>query len=133
VGEALLIPTRLYARPVRAVLGHYRVKQVVHGIAHITGGGLVENLARIVPETAQVVLDRGSWPVPAVFPWVQSLGGIAAAEMDRVFNMGIGMVLVVSPHYADSIQKQLADLGHHASRIGRVTSAAAAAERVVLH
>jgi phosphoribosylformylglycinamidine cyclo-ligase len=133
VGEALLIPTRLYARPVRAVLGHYRVKQVVHGIAHITGGGLVENLARIVPETVQVVLDRGSWPVPAVFPWVQSLGGIAAAEMDRVFNMGIGMVLVVSPHYADSIQKQLADLGHDASRIGRVTSAAASAERVVLH
>jgi len=132
VGEALLTPTRLYARPVKAVLGHYRVKQVVHGIAHITGGGLVENLARIVPEAVQVVLERGSWHVPPVFPWVQSLGGIAADEMDRVFNMGIGMVLVVSPHFADSIQKQLADLGHENFRIGTVAAAAADAERVVL-
>jgi phosphoribosylformylglycinamidine cyclo-ligase len=132
VGEALLTPTRLYARPVKAVLGHYRVKQVVHGIAHITGGGLVENLARIVPDTVQVVLERGSWHVPAVFPWVQALGGIATDEMERVFNMGIGMALVVSPHFADSIQKQLADLGHESFRIGRVAAARADAERVVL-
>ena len=132
VGEILLTPTRLYARPVREVLGHYRVKQVVHGIAHITGGGLVENLARIVPANVQVVLDRGSWTVPPVFPWVQSLGNIAADEMDRVFNMGVGMVLVVSPHFAASIQKQLADLGHENWRIGSVRAAAAGEERVVL-
>jgi phosphoribosylformylglycinamidine cyclo-ligase len=132
VGAALLTPTRLYAKPVKAVLGRYRVKQVVHGIAHITGGGLVENLARIVPGTVQVVLDRGSWTVPPVFPWVQSLGGIATDEMERVFNMGIGMVLVVSPHFADSIQKQLADLGHDSYRIGSVAAAAATSERVVL-
>ena len=133
VGEALLTPTRLYAKPVKAVLGHYRVKQVVHGIAHITGGGLVENLARIVPETVQVMLERGSWSVPPVFPWVQSLGGIAADEMERVFNMGIGMVLVVSPHFADSIQKQLADLGHESFRLGSVKASTPDAERVVLH
>ena len=132
VGAALLTPTRLYAKPVKAVLGRYRVKQVVHGIAHITGGGLVENLARIVPDTVQVVLDRGSWAVPPVFPWVQLLGGIATDEMDRVFNMGIGMVLVVSPFFADSIQKQLADLGHDSYRIGSVTAAAATSERVLL-
>ena len=132
VGEALLAPTRLYARPIKAVLAHYRVKQVVHGIAHITGGGLVENLGRIVPDTVQVVLERGSWHVPAVFPWVQTLGGIAADEMERVFNMGIGMVLVVSPHVADGIQKQLADLGHESYRIGAVHAATAGAERVVL-
>jgi phosphoribosylformylglycinamidine cyclo-ligase len=132
VGEILLEPTRLYARPVKAVLRHYRVKQVVHGIAHITGGGLVENLARIVPPGVQVVLDRGSWTVPAVFPWVQGLGGIAADEMERVFNMGIGMVLVVSPHFADSIQKQLTDLGHESFRIGTVQVAAPEHERVVL-
>ncbi len=132
VGAALLTPTRLYAKPVKAVLGHYRVKQVVHGIAHITGGGLVENLARIVPDRVQVVLDRGSWAVPPVFPWVQSLGGITADEMDRVFNMGIGMVLVVSPFFTDSIQKQLADLGHESYRIGSVTAAAVTSERVVL-
>jgi phosphoribosylformylglycinamidine cyclo-ligase len=132
VGEILLAPTRLYARPVKAVLGHYRVKHVVHGIAHITGGGLVENLARIVPPTVQIVLDRGSWYVPAVFPWIQNLGGIAGDEMDRVFNMGVGMVLVVSPHFADSIQAQLTDLGFQNSRIGTARGAEASAERVVL-
>jgi len=132
VGEILLTPTRLYARPVKAVLAHYRIKQVVHGIAHITGGGLVENLARIVPERVQVRLDRGSWYVPPVFGWVQGLGGIAADEMDRVFNMGVGMVLVVSPHFAESIQKQLADLGHDAWRIGEVREATPGDDRVVL-
>ena len=132
VNELLLEPTRLYARPVKAVLRHYRVKQVVHGIAHITGGGLVENLARIVPHHVQVRLERGSWPVPGVFPWVQKLGGIATDEMERVFNMGVGMVLVVSPHFADSIQKQLTDLGHDSHVIGTVHAATPDEERVVL-
>ena len=132
VGELLLTPTRLYARPVKKVLGRYRVKHVVHGIAHITGGGLVENLARIVPPHVQILLDRGSWPVPPVFPWVQGLGSIAADEMERVFNMGIGMVLVVSPHFAGSIRSQLADLGHDTFPIGTVAAATAADERVVL-
>ena len=132
VAEALLAPTRLYARPVKAVLGHYRVKHVVHGIAHITGGGLAENLARIVPDGVQVVIERGSWDVPAVFPWIQALGDVAGDEMERVFNMGIGMVLVVSPHFADSIRHQLADLGHVAWPIGTVRPAVAADERVVL-
>jgi phosphoribosylformylglycinamidine cyclo-ligase len=132
VAEILLEPTRLYARPVKAVLRHYRVKQVVHGIAHITGGGLVENLARIVPPTVQVALERGSWTVPAVFPWVQELGSVATDEMERVFNMGVGMVLVVSPHFAESIQGQLSDLGVQNWRIGTVRAAAATDERVVL-
>jgi phosphoribosylformylglycinamidine cyclo-ligase len=132
VGEILLAPTRLYARPVKAVLGNYRVKQVVHGIAHITGGGLAENLGRIVPDHVQVVVDRGSWHVPPVFPWVQGLGSVAADEMDRVFNMGIGMVLVVSPHFADSIQKQLADTGCESWRIGTVRAATPTDERVAL-
>ena len=132
VNNLLLEPTRLYARPVKAVLRHYRVKQVVHGIAHITGGGLVENLARIVPDHVQIQLERGSWQVPGVFPWVQKLGGIDPAEMDRVFNMGVGMVLVVSPHFADSIQRQLADLGSENWKIGTVTAATADQDRVVL-
>jgi phosphoribosylformylglycinamidine cyclo-ligase len=132
VGEILLTPTRLYAKPVKKILGRYRVKQVVHGIAHITGGGLVENLARIVPAEAQILLDRGSWPVPPVFPWVQGLGGIATDEMERVFNMGIGMVLVVAAHFADSIQAQLADIGHDSFRIGQVAASAAAEPRVLL-
>ncbi len=132
VSDLLLEPTRLYARAVRSVLRHYRVKQVVHGIAHITGGGLAENLGRIVPETIQISIDRASWEVPPIFDWVQRLGQIEAAEMDRVFNMGLGMVLVVSPHFADSIQHQLADLGMTAWRIGEATAAEPTAPRVVI-
>jgi phosphoribosylformylglycinamidine cyclo-ligase len=132
VGEVLLEPTRLYARAVKSVLGHDRVKHVVHGIAHITGGGLAENLARIVPDSVQVEIARGSWEVPAVFPWIQALGDVAADEMDRVFNMGIGMVLVVAPHFADSIRHQLAGLGHANWAIGTVRAATAAEARVVV-
>ena len=132
VAEAILEPTRLYARPVQRVLRAYRVKQPVHGIAHITGGGLEENLSRIVPDSVQVVLDRGSWKVPAVFPWVQALGGIDDAEMERVFNMGVGMVLVVSPHFADSITARLVDAGIETTRIGEVRAARADEARVVL-
>jgi len=120
VGEAMLRPTRIYVRPVRSVLKYYTVKNVVHGIAHITGGGLVENFHRIVPEGVHVVLQRGSWPVPPVFSWLQRLGEIEQAEMERVFNMGIGMVLVVSPYYAESIRHQLARLGVESWLIGRV-------------
>ncbi|MEI6255165.1 MAG: phosphoribosylformylglycinamidine cyclo-ligase [Planctomycetota bacterium] len=133
VTDLLLEPTRLYARPVKAVLRHYRLKQVVHGIAHITGGGLVENLTRIVPDQVQIQLDRGSWNLPGVFPWVQRLGGIDTGEMERVFNMGVGMVFVVSAHFAHSIQSQLADLGFTNSKIGTVRAATAAEERVVLN
>jgi phosphoribosylformylglycinamidine cyclo-ligase len=132
VTQLLLEPTRLYAKPVKAVLRHYRVKQVVHGIAHITGGGLVENLARIVPHEVQIRLERGAWTTPGVFPWVQNLGNIATEEMERVFNMGVGLVLVVSPHFADSIQKQLADFGHDSWKIGNVHAAQATDKRVVL-
>ena len=132
VAEILLEPTRLYARPVRAVLDRHAATRAVHGIAHITGGGLAENLGRIVPPTVQVEIDRGSWRVPAVFPWVQGLGGIAADEMDRVFNMGVGMVLVVAPQVADDVRRELAELGHDAWAIGRVRAAAADEDRVVL-
>jgi len=120
VGEALLKPTRIYVRPGRKVLNHYRVKNVVHGIAHITGGGLLENFVRIVPEGIRVVIDRGSWSIPAVFPWLQRLGQIEQSEMDHVFNNGIGLVLVVSPYYAESIRHQLADNGVESWVIGRV-------------
>ncbi|MCE9547417.1 MAG: phosphoribosylformylglycinamidine cyclo-ligase [Planctomycetia bacterium] len=111
VGQALITPTRIYAKAVRAIMRHYTVKSVVHGIAHITGGGLVENLARIVPAGVRLKLDRSAWQVPPIFSWLQRLGEIDGAEMDRVFNMGIGLVLVVSPFYAESIRHQLDDLG----------------------
>jgi phosphoribosylformylglycinamidine cyclo-ligase len=118
VGQALLVPTRIYVRSVRQVLNHYRVKNVVHGIAHITGGGLCENLARIVPQGVQIVVDRGSWPVPPVFTWLQRLGEVEQTEMDQVFNLGVGLVLVVSPHFAESIRRQLARSGIQNWQIG---------------
>jgi phosphoribosylformylglycinamidine cyclo-ligase len=107
VGEALLRPTRIYVRPVLQVLRHYERKHVVHGMAHITGGGLVDNIPRILPKKCQVVLRRKSWPVPPLFTWLKALGDIDQAEMDRVFNQGIGYVMIVAPYYADSVRQQL--------------------------
>jgi len=120
VRELLLEPTRIYARPIRAVLNHYPVKSVVHGIAHITGGGLLENLSRILPPTVTAEIKRDSWTIPPVFPWLQQLGKIDESEMYRVFNMGIGLVLVVSEYYTKSIQQQLATSGLESWVIGRI-------------
>ena len=111
VGDILLQPTRIYARPVRHVLNHYRVKNVVHGVAHITGGGLLENLGRILPAGLQLQLQPGSWEVPPVFPWLQQLGEIPDDEMNRVFNMGLGLVMIVSPYYTKSIQQMFQKFG----------------------
>jgi phosphoribosylformylglycinamidine cyclo-ligase len=120
VGEALLTPTRIYAQPLRRVLGYYKVKSVVHGIAHITGGGLRENLQRIVPTHLQAEIDDQAWPAPPVFSWLQSLGEIEDAEMARVFNMGIGLVLVVSSYYAEQIQRLLGASGLESWQIGTI-------------
>jgi phosphoribosylformylglycinamidine cyclo-ligase len=110
VGQELLEPTRIYVRPVKNVLQHYPVKKrVVRGLAHITGGGLVDNVPRVLPPGRRVFLKRGSWPVPPVFGWLQRLDDIEQAEMDRVFNQGVGFVMIVSAYYAESIQRQLAE------------------------
>ncbi len=101
------------------MLNKYKVKHVVHGIAHITGGGLHENLSRILPEGVRVTIDRGSWAAGPVFGWLQRLGEVDDDEMYRVFNMGIGLVLVVAPFYAESIRHQLADCGLETWTIGR--------------
>ena len=120
VGEALLTPTRIYARPVRRILSHYKVKNVVHGIAHITGGGLHGNLERIIPPGCRAVIDRRSWKIPPVMQWVQALGGIDDDEMDRVFNMGLGLVLVFNPHYENTIRRMFDDFGVESWKIGDI-------------
>jgi phosphoribosylformylglycinamidine cyclo-ligase len=122
IGEVMLRPTTIYTRAVRNVLAHYKVKSVVHGIAHITGGGLFENLARVLPEGIGVTIDRGSWTVPPVFPWLQELGDVDDEEMQSVFNMGVGLVMIVSPYYAESIQQQLAKTGLASWIIGRAVA-----------
>lgn len=120
VGEALLEPTRIYARPLRQILGHYKVKSVVHGIAHITGGGVRDNLERILPDGCQAVLRKESWPTPPVFTWLARLGEVEPTEMERVFNMGLGLILVVSPFYAESIRAQLLQNGLESFSIGQI-------------
>ncbi len=121
VGNALMTPTRIYARAVRRILAHYKIKNVVHGIAHITGGGLRENLARILPADLNAVIDQQAWAVPPIFRWLQKLGDVEEAEMHRVFNMGIGMVLIVSPYYAPTMTRMLSDEGLQSWTIGHVT------------
>jgi phosphoribosylformylglycinamidine cyclo-ligase len=107
VADELLAPTRIYVRAVKSIYHNYRVKRIVHGIAHITGGGLIDNPPRILPDGCAIRLYRNSWPVPPVFPWLQQLGQIDQAEMDRVFNMGIGLIVVVAEHFADAIVRRL--------------------------
>lgn len=123
VGDCLLTPTLIYSRAIRNVLSHYKVKNVVHGIAHITGGGVAENIERILPPGIQVDIDSSSWERPPVFDWLQKLGSVDTDEMYRVFNMGLGLALIVSPYYADSVRRMLSDAGHQNWLIGNVTSA----------
>jgi phosphoribosylformylglycinamidine cyclo-ligase len=110
VADELLEPTRIYVRALKTVYRHYRVKRIVHGIAHITGGGLIDNPPRILPEGCAIRLRRGSWEVPRVFPWLRRLGGgVPDDEMFRVFNMGIGLVLIVADYYAEAIARYITD------------------------
>lgn len=121
VGEELLEPTRIYVRAVKRILEHYPIKKrVVRGLAHITGGGLTDNVPRVLPPGKRVFIRRGSWPVLPVFAWLQRLGSIDQAEMDHVFNQGIGFVMIVSRYYAESIQRRLAEDRVPAYVIGEV-------------
>ena len=121
VGEELLEPTRIYVRAVKLLLQHYPVKRrVVRGLAHITGEGLEGNIPRILPPGRRVFLNKGSWDIPKVFPWLARLGPVEEAEMFRVFNMGIGFVVIVSQYYADSVVRQLSNERVPTSIIGEV-------------
>ncbi len=107
VGDELLEPTRIYVKMVLDLLEKYEANERIIGIAHITGGGLEENLGRILPQTVKAVIQPGSWKVPPVFGWLQKLGNVDPDEMKKVFNCGIGLVLVVHPEFADEIQQQI--------------------------
>jgi phosphoribosylformylglycinamidine cyclo-ligase len=120
IGDELLKPTRIYVKPIRTLLRHYRLKKVVKGMAHITGGGLVENIPRVLPEGCSVRLKKGAWPVPEIFRVIQKKGKIEEDEMYNVLNMGIGMVLIVSKYYASSIMNKLKQLKEDSFIIGKV-------------
>ena len=120
LGEVLLTPTRLYAKPIVKLLRQYTVKKVVTGMAHITGSGLAANLERALHPKVDAVLERGAWPVHPVFPFLQKHGGISDEEMDNCFNMGIGFCLIVRPTFAKSIAAQLKRWGERPRVIGEV-------------
>lgn len=122
LGDVLLEPTRIYARPIVKLLSHYKVKKVVHGMAHITGGGLVGNIPRVLPKDCDAVLKKSSWPKQKIFTFLQKAGPIEEEEMFRVFNMGIGFVLIIAEDFADSITKKLSRYGETVYKIGRITS-----------
>ncbi|MFH0888224.1 MAG: phosphoribosylformylglycinamidine cyclo-ligase [Planctomycetota bacterium] len=120
LGEELLKPTKIYARAVKKVLQNYHLKKVVKGIAHITGGGLVENIPRILPHGVAVEINSTSYECPPIFQLIKQLGKIPQDEMYRVFNMGIGLVLIVDPFYADSIVHKLKKIQYNSYIIGQV-------------
>ncbi len=120
LGDACLEPTTIYTDAIRSVQSHYQVKQVVHGLAHITGGGIEENLDRILPKHVDAQIDADAWELPTVFRWLQETGNVEVSEMRRVFNMGIGMAIVVSEFYAASVAAQVTDLGIGCRTIGKI-------------
>jgi phosphoribosylformylglycinamidine cyclo-ligase len=120
VGEALLEPTRIYVRPVLDVLAASPRKPAVHGMAHITGGGLIDNIERILPVDCRAMIERGRWRPPAIYSWFESLGAVEPSEMWKTFNMGIGFVLIVGPRQAAAVTRQLAAGGVDHAVIGRI-------------
>jgi len=115
VGEALLQPHVSYLKPLDGLLDSGLIK----GLAHITGGGLTDNVPRILPEGAAVEIDKGSWPVLPVFKLMQEIGNVSEAEMYRTFNMGVGMVIVAAAQHAATIESHLSVYGS-VYKIGRV-------------
>ena len=118
LADALLTPTRLYVRGCRAALAAGGVK----AFAHITGGGLVENIPRVLPDGLAAELDARAWALPPVFRSLAATGGIARTEMARTFNCGIGMVAVVGPESVDRVTAALQAAGERVDRIGRIVA-----------
>ena len=126
LGEALLAPTRIYVKALLPLIENFELD----GLAHITGGGISENIIRVIPEHLGLEVDLSSWQFPDVFDWLQSRGGIEEREMLRTFNCGIGMVILAGEDDADHICKALNKVGERVHRIGRVTDTADAPQRV---
>lgn len=117
IGEELLRPTRIYVKSILNLIKNFTIK----GIIHITGGGFIDNIPRIIPEPCQAVIARNSWEIPSIFKIIQELGTIDDMEMVRVFNMGVGMMIVVSQKEAKEIMERLEMLGEKSYAIGTIT------------
>ncbi len=116
LSDVLMAPTRIYVKPLLALMQSMEVK----GMVHITGGGLVENIPRVLADNLTAVLDGKSWTMPPLFQWLQQHGGVADAEMHRVFNCGIGMTVIVAKENADAAMAQLQAAGETVYRIGEI-------------
>jgi phosphoribosylformylglycinamidine cyclo-ligase len=116
LADLIMAPTRIYVKPLLALMKSITVK----GMAHITGGGLLENVPRVLPEHMVAQLDGKAWHTPALFDWLREMGNIAPHEMYRTFNCGIGMVVVVSKHDEASALEQLNAAGERATVIGTI-------------
>ena len=124
----LLAPTRIYVKPVLALLESLPMK----GLAHITGGGIVGNIPRILPAGSKAVIRKASWPRPPVFQWLQQAGGVAEDEMWRVFNCGIGMVAIVAPSHAKAAAEHLRRSGETVYEIGSIEAGAGEPEALIV-
>ncbi|MBI3045655.1 MAG: phosphoribosylformylglycinamidine cyclo-ligase [Betaproteobacteria bacterium] len=114
--DTILEPTRIYVKPVLKLVGSVRVK----GLAHITGGGLVDNVPRVLPDRLAARIERAAWPLPPLFQWLKEQGNVADDELFRVFNCGVGMVVIVAEADADAAVRTLKAAGETAWRIGRI-------------
>lgn len=114
--QAIIAPTRLYVKPVLAALKEFEIK----GMAHITGGGITENVPRVLPENCVAQIDAQSWPLPKLFQWLQQAGNVNTQEMYRTFNCGIGMVVIVSAENADKAEKFFTQQGETVFRLGKI-------------
>ena len=128
MGEALLEPTRIYVKPLLAAL---RAGEGIKALAHITGGGFLENIPRVLPEEFAAEIELDSVPCPPVFGWLQRVGNIAEREMLRTFNCGIGMIAVVGPESAEDVASLLRKEGENVVELGRIVERAQNGERVL--
>jgi len=126
--DLILAPTRIYVKPVLALAR----KMPLKGLAHITGGGLIENIPRVLSSRLCAKIDRNTWPMPPLFNWLQQQGKVADSEMHRVFNCGIGMIIVLDARHASKAQAVLARAGERAWRIGEVARRARGAPQTVV-
>lgn len=130
LGDALMAPTRIYVKPLLSLIRESGVP--VHALSHITGGGLTENLPRVLPEGLAARVDISAWQRPAVFEWLREQGNVAEEEMYRVLNCGIGMVIVVPAEKADQARAHLQAQGEAVYRIGEIVAGENGGERVIL-